>query len=83
MGGEFVGDKITGTEGNDYWGTNYKAGGGNFGIGKAWYGYISFTFRFYPVDSNYWICDGLKKLDRNLITLKFLSHEKVKKNIYS
>lgn len=27
--------------------------------------------------------DGLKKLDRNLITLKFLSYEKVKKNIYS
>jgi len=26
--------------------------------------------------------DGLKKLDRNLITLKFLSYEKVKKNIY-
>jgi len=28
-------------------------------------------------------CDGLEKLDRNLLTLKFLSHEKVKKNIYS
>jgi len=27
--------------------------------------------------------DGLKKLDRILITLKFLSYEKVKKNIYS
>jgi len=29
------------------------------------------------------LCDGLEKLDRNLLTLKFLSHEKVKKNIYS
>jgi len=26
-------------------------------------------------------CSGLKKLDRNLITLNFLSHEKIKKNI--
>ena len=25
--------------------------------------------------------DGLEKLDRNLVTLKFLSHEKIKKNI--
>jgi len=25
---------------------------------------------------------GLKKLDRNLLTLKFLSNEKVKKDIY-
>ena len=29
------------------------------------------------------VYDGLKKLDRILITLKFLSYEKVKKNIYS
>ena len=28
-------------------------------------------------------CYGLEKPDRNLLTLKFLSHEKVKKNIYS
>jgi|ADurb_Met_03_Slu_FD_contig_123_5259_length_240_multi_6_in_2_out_0_1 hypothetical protein len=28
-------------------------------------------------------CDGLEKPDRNLLALKFLSHEKVKKNIYS
>jgi len=26
-------------------------------------------------------CDGLIKLDRNLLTLKFLNHEKIKKNI--
>ena len=26
-------------------------------------------------------CDGLKKLDRNLVTLKFLSYEKSKTNI--
>jgi len=27
------------------------------------------------------LCDGLIKLDRNLLTLKFLYYEKIKKNI--
>lgn len=26
-------------------------------------------------------CDGLEKLDRNFVTLKFLSYEKIKKNL--
>jgi len=40
------------------------------------------TALVFKVAGKMFACDGLEKLDRNLITLKFLSYEKVKKNLY-
>jgi hypothetical protein len=41
----------------------------------------SLSISLYPNFSYGYNCDGLIILDRNLLTLKFLNHEKIKKNI--